>query len=41
MATGEQCRVYLKSEAVECLAKYNIPPDATVEYDLTLIRVER
>ncbi|CAF3471368.1 unnamed protein product [Rotaria sp. Silwood1] len=41
MATGEQSRVYLKSEAVECLAKYNIPPDATVEYDLTLIRVER
>ncbi|CAF1332703.1 unnamed protein product, partial [Rotaria sordida] len=41
MATGEQCRVYLKSKAIECLAKYDIPSDATVEYDLTMIRVER
>ncbi|CAF4297911.1 unnamed protein product, partial [Rotaria sp. Silwood2] len=41
MATREQCRVYLKSKAIECLAKYDIPPDATVEYDLTMIRVER
>ncbi|CAF1929573.1 unnamed protein product [Rotaria magnacalcarata] len=41
MTTGEHCKLFLKSKGLVGLEKFNIPSDATVEYELKLIKVER
>ncbi|CAF4843842.1 unnamed protein product [Rotaria socialis] len=41
MTTGEHCKLFLKSKGLAGLEKFNIPSDATVEYELKLIKVER
>ncbi|UJR38593.1 hypothetical protein I4U23_031258 [Adineta vaga] len=41
MIKGEHSRIYLKNKAVEDLKRFDIPSDASVQYDIKLIKLER
>ncbi|CAF0799168.1 unnamed protein product [Adineta steineri] len=41
MTKGQHDRLRLTGKAIEDLKKYNVPSDATVEYDVTITKLER
>ncbi len=41
MTKGEHCKLYLKSKGAKGVEKFNIPPGSSVEYDVTVTKLDR